>query len=620
MSGKEHEVTATDDTRAKPSYQDFADVISYQGTLAFSPDGSHIAYSSNASGQFNLWVQPVDGGEAKQLTDYTDRAVRDVAWSPDGSRILFTADREGDEFYQLFLIPAAGGEPTALTDRPDVQYFLAENAWSPDGREIAYAGNDREPTAQDIIVRDLDTGEERRLIADGKVHFAADWSPDGRYLSSVEFRSNTESQISVLEPASGEREVLELSAEPALFLPGPWSADGKGFWIVTDAGRDFSGLQYYDIEANKAEWVFEPDWNIEAIAASDDGRYLAWSLNAAGYSRLTVRDLITGEDIALPDLPPGILKPFTRGLWFSPDSRRIAMFLEGPTHAADIFILDLTKQTITRLTQSARADLSSVEMVEPELIGFPTFDGREIPGWLFKPRGTGPFPVVLSIHGGPEAQERPTYAYRGFYQYLLSRGIGVLAPNIRGSSGYGRAYQRLIYRDLGGDDLKDFEAAATYLQSLPWVDPARIGVFGGSYGGFAVLTCVSRLPDYWAAAVDIVGPSNLVTLIESFPPTWQETAKATFGDPETERDDLLRRSPITYADQIRTPLFVIQGANDPRVKQAESDRIVEALRQRNVPVRYDVYEDEGHGFTKKENELKALGDAAAFFEEHLNRK
>ncbi len=231
----------------------------------------------------------------------------------------------------------------------------------------------------------------------------------------------------------------------------------------------------------------------------------------------------------------------------------------------------------------------------------------------------GRHPVVLSIHGGPEAQERPSYNYGGLYQYLLSRGIAVLAPNIRGSNGYGRTYQRLILRDWGGGDLGDFEAAAKFIQAADWADPGKIGVFGGSYGGFACLTCMSRLPQYFACGVDVVGPSNLVTLAKSVPPTWRSMIAAWVGDPDTEADFLLSRSPITYADQIVAPLFVIQGANDPRVNKAESDGIVEALRARGVEVRYDVYDDEGHGFTRKENEAKGIGDSAEFLIEHLTK-
>ena len=327
-----------------------------------------------------------------------------------------------------------------------------------------------------------------------------------------------------------------------------------------------------------------------------------------------IRDLNNGKELTLPSFPNGVLRG---GLSFSPDGGSIAFQWETAVRPAEISLLDIASGEVRNLTDCRKSDLSSVQMVEPELVRFDAFDGLQIPAWLFKPHGEGPFPVVYSIHGGPEAQERPNYSYRGFYQYLLSLGIGVIATNIRGSSGYGKSYQRLIHRDLGGNDVKDFEAAANYLKSVPWVDPERIGVFGGSYGGFAVLTCLSRLPQYWAAGVDIVGPSNLVTMLRSFPPTWTEIAKEVFGDVENEEEDLLRRSPITYVDQIVAPLFVIQGANDPRVVKAESDQIVEKLRARGVEVRYDVYEDEGHGFTKKENELKGMSDSSEFLKKHL---
>ncbi len=259
-------------------------------------------------------------------------------------------------------------------------------------------------------------------------------------------------------------------------------------------------------------------------------------------------------------------------------------------------------------------------MVEPELVRYPTFDGRQIPAFLYQPKDVAPgelVPVVLSIHGGPESQERPGYAYNGFYQYLLNRKIGVLATNIRGSTGYGKSYQRLIHRDWGGAELKDLEHAAMYLQSLSWVDPKRMGVFGGSFGGFATLSCVTRLPQYWAAAVDIVGPSNLITFVKAVPPFWKRFMKEWVGDPEEDADFLSERSPITYVDNVQASLLVIQGANDPRVVKAESDQMVELLRELGRTVEYMVFEDEGHGFTKTANRLKAFRASAEWFERHL---
>ena len=394
----------------------------------------------------------------------------------------------------------------------------------------------------------------------------------------------------------------------ALYVPAGWASDGSGFYLTTDEGAS-SGSRY-DLERNTREWVEAPEWEVEAASISSDGTRLVWAVNEDGYSRLRVRQLDGKHEPAEIELPGGVLIDMA----LSRDGSRLAVLWARPTHPEEIYTIDLSTGAATQITHGALGGIDDADLTEPELIRYPTFDGREIPAFLYRPDSVdGPMPVVLSIHGGPEAQERPRYAYSGLYQYLTSRGIAVLAPNIRGSTGYGKSYQKLIHRDWGGDELKDIEAAAKWLQAQDWIDAKRIGVYGGSFGGFATLSAVSRLPDYWAAAVDLVGPSNLVTFAKAVPPTWRRIMAQWVGDPETEADFLLERSPITYVDQITTPLFVIQGANDPRVVKAESDQIVERLRERGVDVRYDVYEDEGHG-TKRENELKAMRDIVTFLE------
>jgi dipeptidyl aminopeptidase/acylaminoacyl peptidase len=303
----------------------------------------------------------------------------------------------------------------------------------------------------------------------------------------------------------------------------------------------------------------------------------------------------------------------------SADGTTVALLLALPTRPTNLVCVDLDAGEVAWRTEIAPVAADPASMVEPDLVSYPTHDGRTIPAFLYRPHGPGPFPAVLSVHGGPQAQERPSYAYSGLYQYLLARGIAVLAPNVRGSTGYGTSFEKLILHDWGGAELGDLERARAYLSSLEWVDADRIAVFGGSFGGFAVLSCLSRLPELWAAGVDIVGPSNLVTLTRSAPPTWHRMVAELIGDPDTERDFLLSRSPITHADNITAPLYVIQGAKDPRVNQAESDQIVHRLRDRGVQVRYDVYADEGHGFVRRANEEKALSDSAEFLIHHLAR-
>jgi dipeptidyl aminopeptidase/acylaminoacyl peptidase len=598
----------------RSTFAQFAAIHRYQPTLAFSPDSAQIAYVSDVSGQFNLWRQSTAGGEPVQLTDYDEHAVREVAWSPDGATLLFTRDHQGDEFYQLHLIPAAGGDASALTDQPQVQHYLADrDPWSPDSRRIVYAGNDRVPTDQDVLIRDLATGSTQRVLAGETSYLPVAWSPDGHSVSVIDVISNSDTTVYLVTPGEDVGRCLTPHEGEALFFPGPWAADSNGFFLLSDEGREFLGLAFFDLRTGAYQWRETPAWDISAVGSSQDGRILAWVVNDDGYSRLHVRDQASGQLLDLPPIPEGVIEV----LRVSPDGHMLGFLLDQPQHPAEVFILNLAAREVTQLTSSAVGGVDPADLIQPELVRFPTHDDRQIPAFLYRPRGSGPFPVVLAIHGGPEAQELPVYMHSGLYQYWASRGIGVLAPNVRGSTGYGKTYQRLIHRDWGGDELKDFEAAARYLRSLDWVDAARLGVFGRSFGGFATLSCISRLPEYWAAAVDIVGPSNLLTFAKAVPPTWQRMMAQWVGDPETEADFLLSRSPITYIDQIHAPLFVIQGANDPRVVQGESDQIVALLRQRGIEVRYDVYPDEGHAFTKRANELKSLGDAATFIEQHL---
>jgi dipeptidyl aminopeptidase/acylaminoacyl peptidase len=370
-----------------------------------------------------------------------------------------------------------------------------------------------------------------------------------------------------------------------------------------------------DAGTGELSWLDTPDWDVEDAALSADGKTLIWSVNVDGANQLRGRDLSSGAELALPDLPAGMVRePFV-----SPDGRHLVFGFSSAARPWNVVVLDLATGAMRQLTDSRPVAVDPGTLVEPALVHFPADDGREIPGYLFRPADTGArVGVVLAVHGGPAAQERPDYSYDGFFQCLQSRGVAVFAPNVRGSSGYGKTYMQLNFRDWGGGDLADCAAAVRWLREQPWVDPDRIGIYGGSYGGFMVLSCLSRLADLnWAAGVDFCGPSNLVTFARSQPPTWRHKVAVMIGDPDTDEEFLRSRSPVTYADDIRAPLFVIQGANDPRVPQPESDQIVETLRGRGVPVRYDVYPDEGHGFSKRENQTRMRDDVADFLVRHL---
>jgi len=599
----------TPSPKPQPQFEQFTAIRRYRPTLALAPDGSAIAYSINTSGQFNLWVQPIDGGCPRQLTLFTDQTVGSIAWSPDGKTIAFHADRDGNEFNQIYTLPVNGGWPTALTDTLDAQHYVGD--WASSGEYLAYTANDRERTQMDVVIRNTRSGETQRVTSGG-LYFFGGWSPDVEQMLAVEFRSNTDQNIYLVAPGDTPQ-LLTPHNDDAIHNPVGWTADSASFYFISDHGREFKGLARYDVAARSWQWVETPAWDVEEATLSKNGQQLAWTVNEDGYSVLYVRDLRNDTLLELPTIPHGVISTLT----ISDDGRRVAFLLARATQATAVVVVDVATQKLYQLGDGFLAGIDADDLIEPELVRFPSFDGRHIPAFLYRPKGAvGQHPVVLSIHGGPEAQERPVYG-TGIYQYLLSRGIGVLATNIRGSTGYGKGYQKLIHRDWGGGDLKDFAAAVDYLRSLDWVDGARIGVFGGSYGGFATLSCVSRLPDVWAVAAEVVGPSNLITFVQSVPPWWRSMMDSWVGNPEADREMLIERSPITYVDQIRAPLFIIQGAKDPRVVKAESDQIVERLRSLNRTVRYDVYEDEGHGFTRRANELKAFKDVATWLEQYL---
>ena len=599
--------------RTPPRFEQFFAIRRFQPALAFTPDGRRILFVTNTSGQFNLWRTSIGGGRQQQLTAFESSTVRSVAPAPDGKTIVFTADTDGDEFHQIHALSSTGGWPEQWTEAPEVQHFVTARGWSPDGSRLAFAANARTPTDMDVWLRDAD-GNVRQIFGGGMYAFPASWSPDGRQLLALDLRNNTDSSIHLVEVETGESQELTPHEEETVYLAGPWKRDGSGFYLLSNEDREFSGLAFFRLGSG-LEWVETPDGDVEELAMSEDGRVLAWIENDQGWARVHMRDLESNSDLPTPGLSEGSISPIGSALTLSPNGEYAALIWQGPQRPPDLYVMETLNGKARKLTESMLGGLRPRQLVEPTLVSYSSFDGREIPAWLYQPKRRSRAPVVLSIHGGPESQERPVYM--PLYQYLLSRGIAVLATNIRGSSGYGKTYQTLIHHDWGGADVRDWDHAVKWLQRQDWVDRDRIAVWGGSYGGFAVLSCVTRLPDYWRCAVDIFGPSNLVTFVRAVPPTWKRFMDQWVGNPDTEADFLAERSPITYVEQVKAPLLVIQGAKDPRVVKPESDQMVERLRTLGREVVYEVFEDEGHGFTRRSNELRAFRLSADWLEKYL---
>ncbi|WP_169806929.1 S9 family peptidase [Actinomadura macra] len=594
-----------------PEYLDFVPRERFRPALAVSPDGTTVAYSSNAGGTFDLWTIPIATGRPRRLTHLTNQAVSQIAYPPDGKSLVFTADQAGNEQYRIYTIAAAGGEPTELSSGPDCQRVLADDPFDADGRYLVYAANDRDATVQDILIRDLSDDSERRVSPPPGVIFRpARISPDGRWLTVAGSCSNTDVAAYLIDLVDNRSapECLTAEHERGFFAPGPWKPDSSGFYLLTDLWGEFNAVGLYSLRDAALVQITSDDWDVELIEAAGDT--LLWAVNRNGQSTLHART--NGSTVQLTQLPDGVVD----NLAPTPAADQVVLQIDSATRPKDIGVLD-PSIGFRYLTDTRPPTLRTSAAIEPDMVSYTAGDGRHVHALLYQPRTPGPHPLLLSIHGGPEAQERPRYAYSGLYQHLLANGIAIFAPNIAGSTGYGLAHRMLIYRDWGGADLDDLDHAVRYLRSRPDVEAERMAVMGASYGGFAALSCLCRLHHPWMAGASICGPTNLLTLAQACPPTWKTVVASVLGDPDTDAEHLLRRSPITYSDAIDTPLFVVQGAHDPRVPQDESDQIVTRLRDRGVDVRYDIYPDEGHGFANRDNEIKAYGDVAEFVITHL---
>jgi len=595
-----------------PDFDQYFATRRYQD-LAIRPDGREVAYVTDVTGNFNAWRMGAAGGWPHQITTFHDRAVRRVAYSPDGGSVLLSADREGNEREQLYVVPASGGTPRLLTAREDARYILGDEPWAPDGRTVACASNAEDEANFDLITIDVETRATRRWSKESLFHAAGCWDDGGRRLCGLILRNSMHQDLVIADRETGEIREITRDREEARRQPLGFSSDASALYLLTDEGREFLGLARLDIDGGRLEWVKAPDWDVDLARMSRDGRRIVYVVNEDAVHRLHVLDRNSGIERRMTQLPMGLCQSVA----IAADGSHAAILHDAAIRPPEILVFDLGRGGMEQVTHGMVGAIPPADMVEPEITRFASFD-RKIPALLYRPRGTPPeggFPAVLHIHGGPEAQERPIY--RPLFQYLVSQGFVVLAPNARGSTGYGKSYQRLILRDFGGADLRDFDAAARFLRSLPYVDAKRLAVAGGSYGGFAALSCATRLPDYWAAAVDICGTSNLVTFAKTAPPSWRRFMREWVGDPEAEREELLKRSPITYVDQLRCPVLIIQGARDPRVVRAESDQMVERIRAAGGNVDYLVFEDEGHGLLKVPNQIRAYRAIAEFLERHL---
>jgi dipeptidyl aminopeptidase/acylaminoacyl peptidase len=557
--------------------------------LSFSPDGSRLLVASNIPGTHQLYVLPSRGGELEQLT-HTDEPVEGM-FLPDG-RVLVEMDEGGNERAQLYVL--SDGELEPLVVDPRYKHLTAMAAET----TLAYATNRGNGVDFAVVARDLESGEERVFDLRGYVLVDA-ISPDGSALVADKLGDRSgDNDLFLCDVATGDVRHLTPHEEPAEFYSPVW-VDGK-LVLATNDGRDTFAL------VRDGEMVYESEWDIEAAGTA--GRLLALE-NADGYSRLTL--LEDGEQHAIELPGDGVVEHPV----FSNDGALLAFSFSSPTEPHDVYLYDIAERSLARLTTSPR-DVDPATLVEPTLHRFESFDGESIPVFLFEPEGDGPFPVVVTVHGGPESQWRPWFSpsFAPLTQYLVANGYAVAAPNVRGSTGYGKRYEHLDDVERRLDSVGDLAALHDWLGGRPSIDASRAAVYGRSYGGYMVLAALAFQPERWAAGIECVGIASLVTFLQNTSPYRRAAREREYGSLERDREVLERVSPLTHIDAIRAPLFIQHGRNDPRVPVSESEHIHRVLTEKGIPSELLIFEDEGHTVEKLGNRIETFTRAVAFLD------
>ncbi len=571
----------------------------------FSPDGRTVAFLTDITGVAQLWRVPVEGGWPEQLT-FTDDRVMQALYAHRSDDIVFAMDNGGDERQQIYRL--RNGDVTEIAVNAAVMHSLG--VLSPDDRQVAFSSNGRNPAHFDVYTANLDGTNQQCVYEQDGSNFVSDWSPDGRSLLITRRTGSLDAELFLLDLASGEATHLTPHTAPVAYEQAQFAPDSQSIYLITNDGSEFNRAARMDLATRQIEYLMPDDHDVDWLRLSPDGNRLAIVRNVDGYGRFHILDLQSGESEPAPEIPPGVVMEPT----WSEDSRTVAFVASGPRNNANIWVWDPGSGTCRQTTYVSAGGIPDPVFVEPELIHVTSFDGREIPAFLYMPDVERP-PVVINVHGGPEGQAQPLFS--PVTQYFVNRGYAVVTPNVRGSTGYGRTYTHLDDVEKRMDSVADLEALARRLRESGRVDADRMAVMGGSYGGFMVLAALTTYPDLWAAGVDIVGLANFETFLRNTSAYRRHWRIPEYGDPERDADLLRRISPINHIDRIAAPLIVIHGDNDPRVPLNEAEQVVEAAQRRGVPVEFLRFADEGHGIVKLANKLVAYGAIADFLDGHL---
>ncbi len=594
--------------------EQFFDNLSIGGG-SFSADETKLLVTSNQTGIYNVFAIQVDGSGEQQLTFSDSSSIFAISYFPEDDRFLYSSDQEGNENDHIYM-QEPDGTVTDITPWEGVKSQFA--GWTRDFNYFYFASNRRDARFFDMYRMDIGTFQPEMIYENKENLTPGIISPNDQFMVLTREITTSNNEMYLLDLGSGEISHISQHEGDATYSPSDFSLDNRKLYYLTNEGSEFTYLTSYDLASGEKEVEFETDWDVRYATFSFNEKYLVIGINQDAKTVVKIFDESTGEEVETPDFGNRDIT----GVSISRSEKLCRLAAASPTSPVDLYIYRFGEEGYTRLTHSLNREIDEADLVAGEVIRYTSFDGLEIPAILCKPKEAtvkNRVPALLWIHGGPGGQSR--LGFNNLIQYFVNHGYTVLMVNNRGSEGYGKTFYNLDNQRHGEDDLMDCVKAKDYLAGLGYVDMEKVGIIGGSYGGYMVMAALAFQPEEFAVGVDIFGVTNWLRTLKSVPPYWESARKALYdelGDPFTEDSVRLRRiSPLFHAANVTKPLMVLQGANDPRVLQVESDEIVAAVRNNGIPVEYVIFDDEGHGFLKKENQIEGYGKVLKFLDRYL---
>ncbi|WP_299678462.1 S9 family peptidase [uncultured Dokdonia sp.] len=598
-------------TVAQYSIEQFMDNES-AGANGFSANKSKVLITSNRSGINNIYSTPVKGGELTPITQSDSSSIYGISYFPKDDRILFSMDGNGDEIFKIFMKDENGIK--ALTPLEGVRTNF--RGWAKNGKSFFYGSNERDPQFLDHYEMNIEDFSSKMIY---KVESARDFnamSDDGKYITLSEAINTNDSDLYIVNTETNEQKKVNATQSGNGHLD--FSPDGKTLYFSTDAGAENSYVASYDIATGTVERVTNNEWPVFSYYFTHNGKYNVFFTNEDAKTVMKVTEAATGKTIEFPEIDGQSVTSAS----FSRDESMALLRVGNSAKPTNMYAYDMSTKAYYQLTDVLNKEINADDLVEGKVVRFNSFDGVEVPAIYYQPKqanANNKVPAIVMVHGGPGGQSRLNFSSRT--QFLVNHGYAVLAVNNRGSSGYGKTFYMMDNQNHGDKDLKDCIAGKDWLAEQDVIDADKIGIMGGSYGGFMTMAALTSAPEEFKVGVNYFGVTNWMRTLKSIPPWWASFKDALYeemGDPHTEDSIRLKQiSPLFHTDKVTKPLLVLQGAQDPRVLQVESDEIVAGVRKNGVPVEYVLFEDEGHGFVKKENQIEATKKVIEFLDQYL---